>query len=133
MYKYENQTFRSIVKESAGKYSDKHALSFVGEEGYTYGSVYRKIGAFISFLENLGIRNKDKVALVGPNSPEWVISYLAITYMGATVVPILNDFSRIFYQLINLKQLKGYTDELDILNQTTTKKGKNRKNLYKIK
>lgn len=93
MHKYENQTFQSIIKESGSKYSDKHALSFIGEDGYTYGTVFTKIESFVSFLENLGIRNKDKVALTGPNSPEWVISYLAITYMGATVVPILNDFS----------------------------------------
>ena len=93
MKKYTNQTFQSIIKESAAKYSDKHALSFVNEEGYTYGTVLNRIEALVAFLEKLGIENKDKVALLGPNSPEWVISYLAVTYMGVTVVPILHDFS----------------------------------------
>jgi long-chain acyl-CoA synthetase len=32
------------------------------------------------------------VALVAPNAPEWGIWYLAITSMGAVVVPILTDF-----------------------------------------
>ncbi len=93
MKKYTNQTFQSIIKESAAKYSDKHAFSFVGEKGYTYGAVLNRIEALMSFLEQLGIENKDKVALIGPNSPEWVISYLTITYMGATIIPVLHDFS----------------------------------------
>ena len=94
MNNYTNQTFQSIIKESAVKYSDKHALSFVDDEGYTYGTLFNSIEAVAAFLEKLGVENKDKVALIGPNSPEWVISYLAVTYMGATVVPVLHDFSR---------------------------------------
>lgn len=93
MNNYTNQTFQSIIKESAVKYSEKHALSFVDEEGYTYRDVFNMIEALASYLEKLGIENKDKVALIGPNSPEWVISYLAVTYMGMTVVPVLHDFS----------------------------------------
>jgi len=93
MNNYINQTFQSIIKEAAAKYSDKHALSFVDEVGYTYGAVLNRIEALAAFFEKLGVENRDKVALIGPNSPEWVISYLAITYMGATVVPVLHDFS----------------------------------------
>ncbi|MBN1388580.1 MAG: AMP-binding protein [Bacteroidales bacterium] len=93
MKTYTDQTFRSIIKESAAKFSNKHAVSFVEEEGYSYGQVLERIEALVSFLEKLGMEMKDKVALLGPNSPEWVISYLAITYMGATVVPVLYDFS----------------------------------------
>ncbi len=94
MNNYTNQTFQSIIKESVSKYSDKHALSFIDDEGYTYGTLFNRIEALAAFFENLGVENRDKVALIGPNSPEWVISYLAITYMGATVVPVLHDFSR---------------------------------------
>jgi len=93
MNKYTNQTFQSIIKESAAKYSDKHALSFVNEEGYTYAEALEKIESLVAFLETLNIEKSDKVAVLGVNSPNWVISYLAVTYMGATVVPVLNDFS----------------------------------------
>ncbi|MFO7852533.1 MAG: AMP-binding protein [Bacteroidota bacterium] len=88
-----NSTFRSIILESASRYSDKHALSFVGEEGYTYSGAFKRIEALAAFLERLGISKGDKVALIGPNSPDWVISYLAVVYLGATIVPILHDFS----------------------------------------
>ena len=93
MEKQTNSTFRSIILESASRYSDKNALSFVGEKGYTYGEVLNRVEALVAFLEKLGIIKNDKVALIGPNSPDWVISYLAVVYMGATVVPILHDFS----------------------------------------
>lgn len=44
-------------------------------------------------LNTLGIAKGDKVALIGENSPNWGMAYLAITSMGAVVVPILPDFS----------------------------------------
>lgn len=88
-----NSTFRSVIPESASRYADKHALSFVGEEGYTYTAAFNRIEALAAFLEKLGISKGDKVALIGPNSPDWVISYLAVVYLGATIVPILHDFS----------------------------------------
>ena len=47
----------------------------------------------VAFFEKLDITPGDKVALIGPNSPEWVITYLSVVYMGATIVPILHDFS----------------------------------------
>ncbi|MEA1887575.1 MAG: AMP-binding protein [Bacteroidota bacterium] len=88
-----NNTFRSVILESASRYSNKHALSFVGKEGYTYSGAFKRIEALAAFLEKLGISKGDKVALIGPNSPDWVISYLAVVYLGATIVPILHDFS----------------------------------------
>ncbi|MBS0012266.1 MAG: acyl--CoA ligase, partial [Bacteroidales bacterium] len=93
MEKQTNSTFRSVILESASRYADKHALSFVGEEGYTYSDAFKRTEALAALLEKLGISKGDKVALIGPNSPDWVISYLAVVYLGAIIVPILHDFS----------------------------------------
>ncbi len=41
----------------------------------------------------LGVRKGDRVALLSQNMPNWGVSYLAVTSMGAVVVPILIDFS----------------------------------------
>ena len=86
-------TFNSIINKSAAEFSDKHALSFLGETTYTYRDVFENIKSLVAFFENLGIGKKDRIAILGPNSPNWVISYLATTYMGATAVPVLHDFS----------------------------------------
>ncbi len=39
-----------------------------------------------------GVQPGDRVALFAENSPEWGITYLATTAMGAIIVPILTDF-----------------------------------------
>ncbi len=46
-----------------------------------------------AFLEKLGIKPEDKVALLSNNMPNWSSAYFSITFMGAVVVPILPDFS----------------------------------------
>ena len=43
-------------------------------------------------LDNQGISSGDKVVILSDNMPQWVITYFAITFMGAIVVPILKDF-----------------------------------------
>jgi len=43
-------------------------------------------------LREYGIRKGDRVAILSQNMPNWGVAYLAITSMGAVVVPILVDF-----------------------------------------
>lgn len=93
MKNIKDMTFRTMVQEAAEKYSGKHALSFVDEEGYSFTTALEKIESLVAFYEALGIRQEDKIAVLGVNSPEWVVSYLSATYMGATIVPILHDFT----------------------------------------
>ena len=44
------------------------------------------------FFKDSGIREGDRVALVGRNSANWCIVYLATVTCGAVIVPILPDF-----------------------------------------
>lgn len=46
----------------------------------------------IEMLKDYGIQKGDKVVILSQNLPNWGVAYLAITYMGAIVVPILVDF-----------------------------------------
>ncbi|MCF8222897.1 MAG: AMP-binding protein [Bacteroidales bacterium] len=86
-------TFQSLVRNSAEQYGDKHALSFIDEDTYSFNDILSNVESLIAYLEKLGINKGDRIAVLGPNSPEWVLAYLAITSMGSTVVPILHDFS----------------------------------------
>jgi len=54
--------------------------------------VAEKVDEIKSFLHHNGIIVGDRVAILAENSPNWGIAYLAITTMGAIVVPILPDF-----------------------------------------
>ena len=58
---------------------------------YTYSTVYENVMNLASYLYDKGVRKGDKVAINGKNSPEWAISYLAVLFAGAIVVPIDNQ------------------------------------------
>lgn len=85
-------TFPAMFGKAVEKYADENALSFVDEKPLTYKAVNDSIYSLIRFLEDLGIKKGDKVAILGTNMPNWGITYLAITFMGAVVVPLLPDF-----------------------------------------
>jgi long-chain acyl-CoA synthetase len=86
-------TFPAMFNETLRKYGNKNAYAFVGEEPKTYEKVNKEILSLISFLEKNGICPGDRVALLSSNMPCWGVTYFAITFMGAVVVPILPDFS----------------------------------------
>ena len=85
-------TFPELFKESVRNNKEKTFLSFVGEKPYTYKFSEQKIAASVAFLERLGVKPGDKVAILSTNMPNWGIIYLATTFMGAIAVPILPDF-----------------------------------------
>lgn len=80
-----------LVKRAIDLYPDNNALAFVDEKPITYQQMGFLIKKCISFLKNSGIEKQDRVAIWALNSPQWAIAYLAITGMGAVVVPILPD------------------------------------------
>ncbi len=88
-----NLTLCALLDNSAKLYPNNQALAYVGQKPYTYLDVYEKTKKLQTLLYKKGIKKGDRVALLGPNMPQWGISYLAISGMGAVVVPILTDFS----------------------------------------
>ena len=54
---------------------------------YSYKDIQQASGRRSSFLKERDIEPHDRVILWAPNSPQWVISYLAILRAGAVVVP----------------------------------------------
>ena len=62
-------------------------------EGYlSYGKVAEKIHLLHSIFKQSSIKQGDKVAVIGKNSVNWAITYLATVSYGAVIVPILPDF-----------------------------------------
>ncbi|MDE6134458.1 MAG: AMP-binding protein [Muribaculaceae bacterium] len=59
----------------------------------TYGDMARRIARLHLFFELSGIKRGDKIALLGRNTPNWVIAFMATISYGAVIVPILNDFN----------------------------------------
>lgn len=94
MYALDQLTLRCLAETSFKKFGPHIAMSFVDEPPLTYNDVQRMVIATAHGLKKRGVKQGDRVAILGENSPRWGIAYLAITTMGAVVVPILPDFHK---------------------------------------
>ncbi len=79
---------QSIASVTAEK-PDQPAIVH-GELGvrYTYGQLWRESGRIARGLLSSGVGKGDRVAIWGPNVPEWVFSMLALARIGGVMVPI---------------------------------------------
>ena len=85
-------TLQEVLRNSAGKYSSKLAVSSIDQNSYTYQQFAAKVQSISEFLFQNGIVKGDRVAILSENHPHWGISYFAITTMGAVAVPIMTEF-----------------------------------------
>ncbi|OVE76890.1 hypothetical protein BVX98_04280 [bacterium F11] len=58
------------------------------DRAYTYGDIYKKCVKFIQLLNNRGIYSQDRIAVLLPNSAEFVFLYFTCLIFGVTIVPI---------------------------------------------
>jgi long-chain acyl-CoA synthetase len=86
------QNLPGILPYSSEKFGTKVALSSVGGLSYTYSEAEHSVRFVASMLHSTGIGAGDRVALLGENSPHWVIAYFGILACGAVAVPVLPDF-----------------------------------------
>ncbi len=73
--------------QAATRWPDRPALTF-GDQTWTYQELHRQIAALAAGLQSLGIGQGSRLALMMPNSPEFILTYMAAVYGGATVVPV---------------------------------------------
>ena len=88
------------IEQSIKQNWDIEALSNYKEKGYSYKEIAGNILKFQLFFKEIGIKEGDKIALVGRNSANWCMIYLATVTYGAVIVPILPDFKS--EDLVNL-------------------------------
>lgn len=86
------ERFITYVEESIRKNWEKEALSNYREKGYTYKQIAEIMVKHHTAFREYGIKEGDKIALLGRNSANWCAMYLAVVTYGAVVVPILPDF-----------------------------------------
>lgn len=59
----------------------------------TYGDSAKQIAKLHLLFEQANIKPGDKISLIGRNTPNWTITYVAVVTYGAVIVPILQDFN----------------------------------------
>lgn len=86
-------SFIKYIEKSLKDHWDLKAMTnYVTKDEYDYSQVAREIAKIHVLFRELNITQDDKIALVGRNTPEWAIIFLATVSYGAVIVPILQDF-----------------------------------------
>ena len=85
--KISNKTLPEILNETASLWSNQQAISFY-DQNWTYEELKANVDLLAASLQSLGVKKGDRVALMLPNCPQYIISYYAILTVGAIVVQI---------------------------------------------
>lgn len=108
------------LPEYGDKYFAKYSDSMYLQPDITYAQAYSLIKQRATYIQSLGIKPKEPVALIASNSREWMITFFAIAYSGAVVVPLDNHLSldihkkmlsRIDCKLAFVSDDMGYTSD----------------------
>ncbi len=74
--------------------SDEIALTdYFSQKSYSYKETASEVVRLHILFEETGVKKGDKVALIGRNNSQWVITYMAVITYGAVIVPIMSDFN----------------------------------------
>ncbi len=98
-------TLHSLLLRSEQMFADYPAVGFVDGECLSYRQLAEAVRSTSAALRSLGVAPGDRVAILSENMPNWAVAYLAVTTMGAVVVPILPDFSE--SEVANILQHAG--------------------------
>ncbi|MFH1415355.1 MAG: class I adenylate-forming enzyme family protein [Elusimicrobiota bacterium] len=79
--------FTNIFYESVEKNRDRIAIIEDGQE-IKYGELFEKIDKLSRGLSSIGVKPGDRVALILPNSKDYIISFFAILRLNAIVIPL---------------------------------------------
>jgi len=59
----------------------------------SYGDFARAISRLHLLYETCGVKQGDRIALIGKNTPNWVTVFMATITYGAVIVPVLQEFN----------------------------------------
>ena len=62
-------------------------------ETFSYYEMAKEIAKIHLLFKKAGIKQGDKIELIGRNNPRWCITYMGTITYGAVIVPILQDFT----------------------------------------
>ncbi len=81
-----------ILRESAERHSELVALQMQQKDRtwlkLTYGELVDKVARIASFYASLGLKEGDRISVIGHNSPHWGMAQLALMWLGGIAVPL---------------------------------------------
>ncbi len=85
---YPEKNLYSLLSEAAGRHPTAPAVVWAvpGGKTLTYAQLKSETERFSAVLSKLGVKKGDRVALILPNCPQYVIAYYATVRIGAVIV-----------------------------------------------
>src|SRR5438552_217916 len=88
---YPEKSLFSLLDDAARRFPDRPAIAFwlpgaPAGKTITYAELLKQVDQCSRVLASLGVKRGDRVGLVLPNSPHYVVGYYAAVRMGAVVV-----------------------------------------------
>ncbi|MBX3280177.1 MAG: long-chain fatty acid--CoA ligase [Acidobacteria bacterium] len=84
---FPRQPIYQILQLATGRYGDRPASAFLGAQ-LTFREVKSQVDRLATALHGMGIAKGDRVGIMLPNSPQYMIAFFAISRLGAIVVNI---------------------------------------------
>jgi long-chain acyl-CoA synthetase len=82
---FPHQSVFHLLADSAAGFPESTAIAFFGKH-LTYRELLREVERFSAVLAGLGVQRGDRVGLLLPNSPQYVIAWYACQRLGAVAV-----------------------------------------------
>jgi len=77
----------TVLEQAVSRWPNNKAISYYGKQ-WTYTELKEQVDTFASGLQQIGIQKGDRVALMLPNCPEYIVAYYGILAVGGIVVQI---------------------------------------------
>jgi long-chain acyl-CoA synthetase len=84
--RYPDVTLHALLDDAAESYPDAVATIFFNAKR-TYKSISDDAWRFANGLRKLGVKKGDRVAILLPNTPQFIVAFFGALRAGATVVP----------------------------------------------
>jgi long-chain acyl-CoA synthetase len=84
---YPHTPLYSLLEETAAKHPASPCTNFFGRR-LTYQQINELSDRFAATIRSLGIRKGDRVVMLLPNSPQFLVAYYGLLKAGAVVVPL---------------------------------------------
>ena len=81
------QTLPGVLRAAASRYADHEAVVDGGTR-LTYAELHERVRRTAGALIALGVEKGDRVCVWAPNSWQWEVFALAVTYAGGTLTPV---------------------------------------------
>jgi long-chain acyl-CoA synthetase len=83
---YPELPIHKVLEDTAKRFPDRPA--FLYPNNINFRQFQEKVDIFATALKKLGVKKGDRVALYGPNSIQWEISFYGLEKAGAILIPM---------------------------------------------